>query len=249
MCNPHDEVSEIETIIRFAKKLSTPTETYPVYHIDSFQRVKRYVKKAEEITKYVRRGKILDWGSGYGQMLFLLHNRGLDVTGCELSEHYKHGTLADLIGLKIIYLSDPVNLPFEDLSFDALLSCGVLEHVKNSDGSLKEINRVLKRGGYFFIYNLPNKFAYMEFISRRILRKGHENLYSLNKTRRWLKGNGFKIVKSYYECFLPVNMGFAVNKLRRLADNYLYDRLNDFFPRMPLLKYFSQNLTIICQKV
>lgn len=240
---------EVETIVEFARNFFNPAEKYPLYHIDSLQRAKRYVTKAEEIVNYMQKGKILDWGSGYGQMFFLLHNRGLDVTGCELSKYYRDRTIADLIGLKIIYLEDPVKLPFADLSFDAVLSCGVLEHVENPEGSLKEVYRVLKERGCFFIYNLPNKFSWIEFISRHILRTGHERLYSFKKTVKWLENYGFKVIKSYYECFLPINLAGSGNALRKFADNPLYNVLNDLLPKIPLLNHFSQNIAIICKKV
>jgi SAM-dependent methyltransferase len=243
-----NEATEIKTIVNFAKNFPQSSETYPLYHIDSPYRVKRYVDKVKEIKRYLSHGKILDWGSGYGQMLFLLHNRGFDVIGCELTEHYKHGTLADVIGQKIVYLSDPVKLPFENSSFHGMLSCGVLEHVANPEESLKEIKRVLKKGGYFFIYHLPNKFSWIEFMSHRILNKGHERLYKRDKTVEWLKAYNFKVLRVYYESFMPLNMGFVGDGLRRLVDNPLYSLLNDLLPRVPVLKYFSQNITIICQR-
>jgi len=244
-----NKTREVETIVEFAKKFSSPAEEYPLSHIDSPQRVRRYVIKAEEIVRYMQNGKVLDWGSGYGQMFFLLQNRGLDVTGCELAEYYRDRTIADLKGSKIIYLEDPVKLPFDDLSFDAVLSCGVLEHVANQEGSLKEVYRVLKKRGWFFIYNLPNKFSWIEFISRHISRTGHERLYGIKKTVKWLDKYGFKVMKSYYECFLPVNLASSGNALRKFVDNPLYNSLNDFLPKIPLLNHLSQNIAIISQKI
>ena len=53
-------------------------------------------------------------------------------------------------------VNEQPRLPFDDASFDAVLSCGVLEHVPYEEGSVREIARVLKPGGHFFVYQLPN---------------------------------------------------------------------------------------------
>ncbi len=42
------------------------------------------------------------------------------------------------------------NLPFEDNSFDMVISIHVLEHVPDREKAIKEINRVLKKGGINF---------------------------------------------------------------------------------------------------
>lgn len=38
-------VFEIETIIKIAKDFPHPTEEYPLHHIDSPQRIKKYIKR------------------------------------------------------------------------------------------------------------------------------------------------------------------------------------------------------------
>ena len=52
--------------------------------------------------------------------------------------------------LKIIQ-ADAERLPFPDGSFDFIYSFSVFEHLKNPAACLKEINRVLKLGGGFYI--------------------------------------------------------------------------------------------------
>ena len=45
-----------------------------------------------------------------------------------------------------VYLSPETwKLPYEDASFAAVLSCGVLEHVADPDASLEEVKRILAR--------------------------------------------------------------------------------------------------------
>lgn len=50
-------------------------------------------------------------------------------------------------------------MPFEDKTFDLVLSFGVLEHFKDIDKPIKEMVRVLKPGGVFFADIVPEKFS------------------------------------------------------------------------------------------
>jgi SAM-dependent methyltransferase len=43
--------------------------------------------------------------------------------------------------------SDIYNLPFKDETFDSIIICFVLEHLQNPSTALKELKRVLKKGG------------------------------------------------------------------------------------------------------
>ena len=45
-----------------------------------------------------------------------------------------------------------LEVPFEDESFDVVWSNGVLHHTGDTDGSLKEITRVLRPGGWMWLY-------------------------------------------------------------------------------------------------
>ncbi len=49
-------------------------------------------------------------------------------------------------------VGDIHNLPFEDNSQDAIVCISVLEHVENPTKAFEEMYRVLKPGGYCFIY-------------------------------------------------------------------------------------------------
>lgn len=49
-------------------------------------------------------------------------------------------------------VGDIHQMPFEDNSQDAIICLAVLEHVENPIQAMKEIYRVLKPGGYAFIY-------------------------------------------------------------------------------------------------
>lgn len=57
------------------------------------------------------------------------------------------------------YVGDIHTLPFENGSWDAVLCISVLEHVKEPKKAMHEIHRVLRPGGYAFLY-VPFLFYY-----------------------------------------------------------------------------------------
>src|SRR5438132_1113117 len=129
--------------------------------------MREYVAIANQVARQIR-GRVLDWGCGHGQMAHLMHERGLEVVAYEYSPGHEGETrpLEHFPELTVHFGRDPVALPFEDASFDGVLSCGVLEHVERPAESLAELRRVLRPGGRLFVYKLPNRFSYLEAIAR-----------------------------------------------------------------------------------
>ena len=81
----------------------------------------------------------------------------LDV-GCGdkfLKEPFERkGLLYQGIDIDIIDFNND-KFPFPDNSFDLVVSLAVIEHIKNTENFLSEINRILKKGGFVFL-STPN---------------------------------------------------------------------------------------------
>jgi len=217
-------------------------------HVDSDLGFLRYIKDADKVKSYLSKGKILDWGCGLGQMSYLLKNRGLNVTSYDLDQSGA-GLLAK-IGQNLVLADDPVKLPFPDASFDAVLSSGVLEHVPEPIASLKEISRVLKPNGYFFVFRLPNKYSYVEFISDLLRRGDHPVKYSSFEIKQLLKQFGFDLLTIRYQGFLPYNLKGFPSVIRRLyhALDPLWIKLDSLFSALPLINRISTNLELVVRK-
>lgn len=184
-------------------------------HLDQPTGMLNYIRMANEIAGHVRHGRVLDWGCGLGQMTWLLRRRGFDVVPFEIGSTIDN-RLPDMPltrDLDIVRASHPTNLPFDAGSFDAVLSCGVLEHVDEygSPGdelkSLDEIRRVLKPAGHFPIYMLPQQFAWQEAIARAIgVDYTHPRRFLAPEIRSMLHARGFRIQSLRRSNMVPKNL-------------------------------------------
>jgi SAM-dependent methyltransferase len=157
---------------------------------------------------------VLDWGTGFGQVAKLLADEGVDVTPFEYKPDEPAGVrpLERYPELAAHSSPDPVALPLDNARFDAVLSCGVLEHVQDPDGSLDEIHRVLRPGGTFYLYNLPNRTAYTERVARTLGlyyhgKLPHDRVYSLRSARQLLERHGFEVRELRRAHMLPLVLG------------------------------------------
>ena len=107
---------------------------------------------------------------------------------------------------------EPVALPFADGAFDLVFSIGVLEHVHETRGdqaaSLCEIARVLKPGGRFLCFHLPNKYSLTEALARNFFSKGryhHTKLFSRTDVEALCAQARLKLLRWGGYNFLPRN--------------------------------------------
>jgi SAM-dependent methyltransferase len=130
------------------------------------------------------------------------------------------------------------------------LSCGVLEHVADEAGSVREIARVLKPGGHFFVYQLPNWLSAVEWLSEKLVGVAHERRYRLREVRDLLSGAGFSVQKARHGSMIPKNLD-RLPMLRRLFDAHprFVLTLDGALLRVPVLNLFSGTWEIVAQRV
>lgn len=103
----------------------------------------------------IRNKDILDIGCGFGWFELNALNRGCNkIIGTELTENDLDTARKYIYNEKARFaVAGATKLPFEDNSFDTVVSWEVLEHIpKGAEGEMfKEASRVLKRGGFFYL--------------------------------------------------------------------------------------------------
>lgn len=193
--------------------------------------------------------KLLDWGAGLGHMTVRLTALGLDVTAIDYREDYPEPTIEPIglaPGLQMHLTPEPVALPFADDSFDAVLSCGVLEHVSDPGGSLDEIKRVLRPGGTVYIYKLPNRHSYLEWIAKRIGlyyhgKLPHDAVYSEREAVELVRRHGFTVREARLANMLPLTLPGTVAQRGAKAIH----GLSQLLARVPGLRALATNIEII----
>jgi SAM-dependent methyltransferase len=93
----------------------------------------------------------LNIGVGRGGLELILHKKGVEVSALDPSERSINGLKASIPIAERARVGFSQSIPFEDESFDFVVMSEVLEHLSDDVlvKSLKEINRVLKKGGKF----------------------------------------------------------------------------------------------------
>lgn len=155
--------------------------------------------------------RVLDWGCGKGHITYLLKSRGFSVTSCDIASQSPDSSFCQdtpIISDQNIHverLSHDYLLPFEDNSFDAVVSFGVLEHVANDCASLKEIARITNNQGLFYFCMLPTIFSWTQRLAHIRGDYYHDRLYSKRKIHELARQADMKLVQIDYEHFFPKN--------------------------------------------
>jgi SAM-dependent methyltransferase len=163
---------------------------------------KRLIEKIKPLASEME-GKLLDFGCGAKpyQSLFSNVNSyiGIDI------ENEGH----DHTNEQIDVYFDGENIPFDNETFDSVLTTETLEHVPNVDNCLKEIGRVLKPNGKILL-TVP--FVWQEHEMPFDFRR-----FSTNGIKKHLIDNGFEIlVEEKTGHYLEVVIQLWMLYLRRL---------------------------------
>ena len=218
-------------------------------NIRAAAQLREYATVVERIASD-RPQKVLDWGCGWGYISHELKARGIDVIstdyepddpGSRRSRHFPD--------VEINYMADPVALPFLDDSFDAVLSLGVLEHVADPAASLEELHRVLRPGGTLYVYKLPNRFSWLEWLARRLELEYHgiraeDKLYTVRTAVELVGAHGFDVRSARRANMLPLTLPGSL--ATHLSDPIW--ALNAALSRIPVLNLLATNVELIATR-
>lgn len=146
-------------------------------------------------------GKLcLDLGSSKGTLSYFLKNYGGKWIHADL-DYENLVSSKELLVKNIIQISQN-SLPFNNNSFDLIVSLDYLEHLDDDLSCLVEINRITKLNGKLIISTpASGELLFLNkikpFIGLSLEKYGHKRVgYSINQLKDLLKASGFSVVKA-----------------------------------------------------
>jgi SAM-dependent methyltransferase len=117
-----------------------------------------------ELLEQDEKARVLDIGCGDGEFTRQVANktRSDKIYGVEISR--KYADRAHKNGINVIMADIDIGLPFEDASFDIVVSNQVIEHVNSTDNFIRECHRILKNGG-ICVSSTPNLASFHNIFS------------------------------------------------------------------------------------
>jgi 2-polyprenyl-3-methyl-5-hydroxy-6-metoxy-1,4-benzoquinol methylase len=208
----------------------------------------QYVTIAAEIAAWVGQGRVLDWGAGWGQTSLLLRAHGTRVVAFDVEDKGAGAGLLEHAGVPYVLCAGP-GLPFSDGAFDAVLNCGVLEHVEDEATALGELRRVLRPGGRLFTYHLPNRHAYTEWLGRRLGRFHHERTYTRREATALFERAGFRVESCRPFHVLPHNVWGRLSADLPLPEwaGAAYGRADAALSRVPGLRRLATAWALVAE--
>lgn len=173
--------------------------------------------------------KILDQGCGIGQYTFSAYKIGFqNIIGLDFSEKLLKLARKNAKNLKYnikFVKGDIRNMPFKENFFDAVISGGIVEHVPETEKTISELSRVLKKNGYLLIH-VPHKISIFTITKKiqqffGIWKCGYEKSFTKKYFSKLLKENGFEI-KDYFLSEFKPGKHKIIGKIIQVIDKPLY---------------------------
>lgn len=147
--NPQPEKEELNKYYDSPEYIShSGTEKGIVNKIYKKVRKRTLEKKLKLVQQFSARKKILDIGSGSGELLNIFKENGWETLGAEPNASARNFAIGKY-GLKIVDESEIGKIP--PASFDVISMWHVLEHVPDMQNRMSELKRIIKPDGKLFI--------------------------------------------------------------------------------------------------
>lgn len=162
-------------------------------------------EEAELFAKFAAfKNPALDFGCGDGFFAKMAFGGQVFDTGIDVDKNIeREALLSKKYKTVVVYKGEKI--PFSNNKFSSIFSNCVLEHIPMVDQTLRELNRVLKRKGYFYLTvvnsnwesNLLGGKIFGEIYLRWLKKtQKHYNLLSELEWKRIFKRNNFEIIKT-----------------------------------------------------
>ncbi|HWC31729.1 MAG TPA: class I SAM-dependent methyltransferase [Actinomycetota bacterium] len=160
-----------------------------------------------------RRGeRILDIGSGHGFNDRDIASAGARVAAIDLDrDRLRYARTHNAVAGVRFLAVDAERLPFDDASFDKVVSFCVIEHFRDDDAVLDEVARVLVPGGWLVLSadSLSNPELRDVERTAQARRYSVNNLYTIGSLREKLAARGFEVQRWRYILTSPFTLALV----------------------------------------
>jgi ubiquinone/menaquinone biosynthesis C-methylase UbiE len=206
--------------------------------------------------------KLLNLGCGDGPQTIIFSNFVREIVSLDINrkriENAKKACKKFNVENNSFCIADAHSLPFKGGVFDSILCIDLIEHVENPRKVLKEVNRVLRRGGTVLI-TFPTAWEVyriiVKFFGRKILKKKereecywdkHNQIMWPHQWVRIFKESGFKIEKSKASTMFPPLHLLGIPKF--WFKSRFIRAIDNLFCQLPLIKYCGQACCLVLKK-
>lgn len=148
--------------LSYSEKADTQGKLFELVKIHFLERLLSINVRAATSEVAPRTVKTLEVGCGTAFVSLFFAKRGYEVSCLDTSKQILRIAEENFEKEKAqgkFVVGDAEKLPFEDNSFDIVMSFGLLEHFADPKSAISEMVRVLKPGGLFFADIVPARFS------------------------------------------------------------------------------------------
>ena len=227
-------------IEKFSTKWNEPNSWAQGLHIINPTRLNYIINilKKQKIQKNVQ---ILDLGCGGGLLTVEIAKKGFkNIKGVDLSPNSIKEAIKNSKKLLLdveFKVGNAYEIPFKENSFDIVIVADVLEHLNDLKSAMKEINRILKKGGLIFFETIDRNFfsnLIVKFLGEifGVIPKGThdyklfikpkelENLFKMFNFQ-FIEYFGYKFEIGFSENYFPMIKSASLMKKGELKDLYI----------------------------
>lgn len=148
------------------------------------------------IANISKKDRVLEIGTGTGDIAIEIANHCFFIKATDFSkEMIRRATLKSYPNNLSFSVEDGTHLNYANESFDVVLTVNTLHVVPKINKMLKEINRVLKPGGFFLaVVPISKQSKLKAFITRLFMRIMKFHFWGVEKYIQVLKKNSYKVI-------------------------------------------------------
>jgi 2-polyprenyl-3-methyl-5-hydroxy-6-metoxy-1,4-benzoquinol methylase len=145
-------------------------------------------------------GRLLELGCGLGHLLGLLQDDfqcvGVDLIDYSIEQTRINAPKAEAYQMDVDGISQ-----FDAGAFSAVVALHLVEHLPDPEQTIRDVNRLLKKGGLWFFATPHPEYALRRFKDRDNdaigKDKTHINVQLPSVWKGWCEQNGFKVIKQF----------------------------------------------------